>query len=211
MDHIRHSGLFNASDLSATLVGCGGIGAAAAIALAKMGLRRLNLYDEDTVEVENIATQFHPISGVGRLKVEVLRDTLKEFSDETSMITHPIRVVPGMLLHDFIVISAVDSIQARQDIFNTLDCRWYIDARMAAEEFHLFVVDMHDCQWYQNLLFAESDNQVPDLPCTSKATIYCGMLAAAEVAAAIKAIAIDEARGSYIVYNIRKQRLTVLK
>ena len=50
MNHTRHMGIFQVpSTFSVTLIGAGGIGATTALTLAKMGVRILQIFDDDTV------------------------------------------------------------------------------------------------------------------------------------------------------------------
>ena len=146
MDHSRHMELFDARNLSVTLIGCGGIGALTALVLAKMGVGYLNLYDDDTVDEVNLATQFHRLSNVGRNKGMALEETIQLFADDTMTEVNDYRVddhidkLPGE-----IIISAVDSIFARKDIWKAAynsPAHWYLDARMAAEQFRLNTIDL---------------------------------------------------------------------
>ncbi|MCL4561887.1 MAG: ThiF family adenylyltransferase [Chloroflexi bacterium] len=73
MNHLRHSALFDASDIGITLIGAGGIGALTGIVLAKMGVGSLILFDGDRVDEVNIATQFHHLDQIGLLKVDAAR------------------------------------------------------------------------------------------------------------------------------------------
>ena len=82
MDHLRHSGIFNASRFPITLIGAGGIGAITGIVLAKMGVPVLNVYDGDTVDPVNIATQFYRTSDIGSAKPFALKQIIEEFSDD---------------------------------------------------------------------------------------------------------------------------------
>lgn len=215
MDHLRHSDLFDVSDLSISLVGCGGIGAASALVLSKMGVDGLVLYDGDTVDEVNLPTQFHRLSDLGRSKADAVADLVAEFSDDTIVEAWPKRITGEDALHDRIVISAVDSIQARKDIWQAVKngrVRWYLDARMAAEEFHLFRVDMKgDISWYDAMLAGEDDAHVPDLACTAKATIYCAAIAAGQIGMAVKAIATGEEFPRILIHNIRRTVLTAIQ
>ena len=78
INQTRFSGLFHVPNIfPVILIGAGGIGAITAVTLAKMGVTDLVVYDDDVVSNENIATQLHRISDVGKLKVEGLHDTIE--------------------------------------------------------------------------------------------------------------------------------------
>ena len=66
------------ADLSVTIVGAGGIGAPAALCLAKMGVRKLKIYDHDTVEMPNLGTQMYSHKHLGKPKVAALKRYLKQ-------------------------------------------------------------------------------------------------------------------------------------
>jgi molybdopterin/thiamine biosynthesis adenylyltransferase len=194
MDHTRHSQIFDASRLAITLIGAGGIGAAAGLTLAKMGVGYLEVWDDDHVSTENLATQFHRLSDIGRPKVEAFAEMVGEFSDDTNINTVYGRVGPDDRIGGDIVISAVDSIQARKDIWQAVfdkgfpSFNWYIDGRMAAEEAQLLVVNANDTAWYQELIESIDDHQFPSLPCTAKATIYGANLTSALIGAVVHKI-----------------------
>jgi molybdopterin/thiamine biosynthesis adenylyltransferase len=193
VDRTRHSGLFNACGTFITLIGAGGIGAFAALALAKMGVDTIEVYDDDVVSDANIATQLHKISDVGTPKVEALREAVHEYADDVAVLPVPARVGEYTRLNgSSIVVSAVDSIAARKAIWEAVQrsgVRWYIDARMAAEELHLFVVDLAgDTLPYCTMLAVQDDASVPDLPCTEKATVFCGMVAGGMIASVVRKI-----------------------
>ena len=213
MRHDRHSELFDCAGVSVTLVGAGGIGAATALVLAKMGVPYLTICDGDTVDDVNLATQLHKLSAVGRPKVEAVKDMLLEFSDDTDVQIVNGRIESDGYLYGQFAISAVDSITARKDIWNAVKrgkVRWYMDARMSAEQFHLFTVDMSDYAWYENMLAGESEAGVPDVPCTMKATFFCASIAGGLIGSAVKNILVGEGQPKIQILDMRKHVLTVV-
>ncbi len=59
------------------LVGCGGIGGAAAEMLARMGIGKIRVVDKDHFEISNLNRQLMSnIAGIGRLKAEVTKEAL---------------------------------------------------------------------------------------------------------------------------------------
>jgi molybdopterin/thiamine biosynthesis adenylyltransferase len=179
-----------------------------------MGVGELNIWDADVVDPINLATQMHRLLDVEKYKVDAVKEMLAEFSDDTEVLTDCRRVTAEDRLYNYIVISAVDSIQARKDIWEAV-CRggvsYYLDARMAAEEFHLHVIDMNgDVSWYDTMLVAETDENVSEEPCTSKATIYCSFLSAAILGKTIRQIATNERPPRIFIQNLRNDALTVI-
>jgi molybdopterin/thiamine biosynthesis adenylyltransferase len=214
MDHTRHSALFSIKDVSVTLIGCGGIGASTALVLAKMGLGYLNLLDGDTVDDVNLATQFHRLSDVGRSKVDAVTDMIKAFSDDTDVLSAPYRVERDAILCGEFIISAVDSITARKDIWYAVkksSSHYYIDARMAAEEAVIHFIDLKsDYRWYENILDSQTEDNVAQDVCTAKATIYCSAIIAGMIGSAIKTVSIGEHQAKMTIFNIRRNTLTVI-
>ncbi|MCB2146540.1 MAG: ThiF family adenylyltransferase [Deltaproteobacteria bacterium] len=212
MDHTRHIGIFDASKLSISLVGCGGIGATAAITLAKMGVAHLALYDDDAVDEVNIATQLHRISDIGKNKALALEEVLSDYAD-TEVVAVPRRVSYDTPFHTDIVISAVDSIHARHNIWAAVKTSrpdWYLDARMASELFQLYTVNMQDQKFmdtYASQLLKLSDESVTDEPCTAKATMFTGFMAAGHIGRAIRMIATRKPVKFLSVHNILEDSL----
>ena len=206
MDHTRHEGIFNVAPLSVTIVGAGGIGAITAMALAKMGVGYLNIIDGDVVSDVNLATQFHALESLGLPKVDALQAEIMRYADGTDVIAEQGRVEPDGYLYGNIVIAAVDSIASRKAIWSAV-CRgksqWFIDARMAAEEYHQYAVDMREgWDWYGKIITREDDANVQDLPCTAKATFYTACMSAGHLGAAVRMIATGLRPPRYTVHNI---------
>lgn len=61
------------------IVGCGGIGSLAALAIAGAGVRNIRLIDKDSVEASNLNRQFlYTRNDIGKRKIDVLADRLQE-------------------------------------------------------------------------------------------------------------------------------------
>jgi molybdopterin/thiamine biosynthesis adenylyltransferase len=214
VDHTRHLDLFQADSLSISLIGCGGIGAITALVLAKMGVGYLTLYDADEVDAVNLATQFHLLSDVGRPKVYSLAETIALFSDDTTIEAYHEVVDRDTSLYGQIIISAVDSISARKEIWEAVknsNAQWYLDSRMAAEEFRLYAIDRRqEVSWYENLLAGEDDDTALQEMCTAKATMFCASAASAHIGAAVKGILVGEPPARILTHNIRREVLFTL-
>ena len=180
-----------------------------------MGVMAIEVFDADVVSEENLATQFYRLGDLGRKKVWALKDMVAEFSDETLMETYDWRVGASTRFNGNIIISAVDSISARKSIWEACinsPARWYLDARMGAEEFHLHVVNRRapaTVQWYEELLSGQTDENVAQEPCTRKATIYTASFAAALIGRVVKQISVGEAPKPHYVYNLKNDFLFV--
>jgi len=207
-------------DVSVTLIGAGGIGAITAVVLAKMGVPYLQVFDDDYVDKVNLSTQFHRLADLRSRKVEAVRYMVEEFCDDTCVDICWSRVdadFPPFKLADQIVISAVDSIDARKDIWSVLQnarWSWYLDARMSAEVFQMYcmrnALDIErDWQWYADLLDRQSEDDIADEPCTQKATIYTAAMAAGHIGRAVKGIVMGEEMPKMVTHNIKERSLIV--
>lgn len=75
---------------SVLLFGVGGVGSFAAEALARAGVGRIGLCDNDTVSVSNINRQLVALeSTVGKLKVDVMAQRIADINPETNVKTYP--------------------------------------------------------------------------------------------------------------------------
>jgi molybdopterin-synthase adenylyltransferase len=100
------------------IIGMGGLGCPAAVALAGSGTRRLTLVDGDVVEQSNLHRQ--PLYGpedVGRLKVEVARERLGRAFPGVEIETWAKQVGPadvdGLLSAHALAIDGTDSVGAK--------------------------------------------------------------------------------------------------
>lgn len=207
MDHTRHIDIYDVSNVTVTLIGAGGIGATTAIALAKMGVMSLTIYDMDRVGTENLATQLHKLSDVGRFKAEAMKKSIADYASDVWVEPRTERVTERTTYDTDFVICAVDNIQTRKDVWSSVQkssVKYFIDARMSAEELHLYAADLKDqgaVMRYTEMINKESDESIPDLPCTMKATIFCAFMAAGHVSNAVKKLAMGEGHPPALIQN----------
>ena len=188
-----------------------------ALVLAKMGVRLMTIWDDDTVSEANIPTQLHPVSDIGMPKVYSLAETLEHFSDEIIPIAFDSRIELGHTFQDpfNLFIAAVDSITARKDIWTAATnsrVDWFLDMRMAAEELQLFLVSMQDLgavERYHELLFRLQEGDVPELTCTAKSTFYTAAIASGHAGKILRDIVRREANSNRLVHYIPQNHLRV--
>jgi len=218
MDHTRHSEIYDLKNMGVSLIGAGGIGAITGISIAKMGIGWIVIYDDDKVDDVNIPVQFHKYSDIGRNKAYALEDTICKFTDMLNETVVPFasRVDENTDLYGDVIISAVDSIAARKNIWQAVKNfkdRYYLDARMSAQEFHLYCVDLKDekmVEHYDTIINSEDDESISDEPCTAKATTFTSLFAAGHIANALKRISrADENQPFHIIHLIRFDELYV--
>jgi molybdopterin/thiamine biosynthesis adenylyltransferase len=194
------------------LIGCGGIGSFAALALGKLGCAHLHLYDDDRVEEHNVPNQLFRLADVGRPKVEALAGILETFTGARAR-TY-LRRVEGERLQG-IVVSGVDSMAARNALWQkTVRHRagipLYLDGRLGAEMCRLYSIrpaDPDDVRCYERSLY--DDSQALPLSCTAGAIIYTGFAIASLVANQVKKVATGEVVPREILYDLRTLTLAV--
>jgi hypothetical protein len=219
-DHTRHIGLFAPIQERITLIGAGGIGALTGLMLSKMSDSEITIYDNDTVDDVNIATQFHKVADMAKSenKAIAICNTMEEFSDSCSPYPHSDKFPDVFGLHQSkFVISAVDSITARKSIWEYLveneGWDWYLDARMSAEVFQLYTVERAleaDVAQYSRLLAAQNEEDIEEIACTMKATIYTAAIAAGHIGKTIRKIITGINPPMWVEHDIIKERILVI-
>lgn len=177
-----------ALDKKINVIGVGAIGSFVVLSLAKMGFHNIEVWDADTVSVENMNSQFYRFSDIDKPKVKALKELVKDFTGVTIK-TNMENYEEGQL--DGIVIAAVDSMAVRKTIWfeqhqKSPRCNAVIDPRMGAESALLYVTDPMgvDLRGYDNSFY--SDDEAVQERCTAKATVYTATMLAGLVVKAVK-------------------------
>lgn len=163
-------------EASATVVGCGAIGSHVAEALAKIGLGKLVLYDDDVVEAHNMPNQGFWLQDLGRTKVQAIGARLTAGTG-IDVEMHAQRFCAETEISTPILVAAVDSMTARAMVFEAFlrsDALIMLDGRMGARYGRTFVVrkdDIATVAAYRLALHSDADGS--EEPCTAKATIFC--------------------------------------
>ena len=106
-------------DCRVAVFGIGGVGGYVAEALARSGVGKLDLYDNDTVSPSNINRQIYALhSTVGRLKTTVAHERLKDINPEINVKENNMFVLPSNIdeidfsVYDY-VIDAIDTVSGK--------------------------------------------------------------------------------------------------
>ncbi|MFQ5896011.1 MAG: ThiF family adenylyltransferase [Nitrospinota bacterium] len=84
---------------SVLVVGAGGLGSPAALALARAGVGCIGVADDDRVELSNLQRQLlHGTPDLGRPKVDSARERLLELNPALQVEVHPVHLVAGNIL-----------------------------------------------------------------------------------------------------------------
>ncbi len=190
-------------NISVVIVGLGALGRPTAALAASTGFGRIGLFDDDTIELPNLAAQGYKDKDLGRLKVEVVAEEVQELNPETDIYYQPVRlekndadlcildafnkglnVVPGQ--QKLVVVSCVDSIDTRSMLWKAVsslpETHLFIDGRMAGPVIQTYAVDLkadnHESakKSYSKSLFKSED--AFEAPCTARTLLYPCYIAA---------------------------------
>ena len=181
-----------AKGVSATIAGVGGIGSWTSLLLSRISKTvRITLYDDDSVEVVNLAGQMFSSNQVGLRKVYAAQEVIRYFSGSYCNAA-PYRIASTTSIYDNIVICGFDNMEARKILYRLWKARaksfpvaeqgefLFIDGRMNAEEFQIFSItgddDYNMKRYEEEFLF--SDAEVAPAVCSYKQTTYCASMIA---------------------------------
>ena len=176
-----------------TVIGAGGIGSFSALCLGKMGVDKIELYDEDGVSPENLPNQFFRKQDVKQFKVYALKNILNDFTD-TGVFAVNRHYIKQHLAETVVV--ATDSMPSRRLVWEQFlkqkQAVFLIEARMGAELGMVFTLRKDsktwkkDCAYYESRLYSEKT--VKPLPCTAKSIIYNVLTIAGAICRAYKGL-----------------------
>lgn len=194
-------------DQQISIVGAGAIGSFAALALVKMGFENIQVFDDDSVEVENMNCQFFRHKDIGKKKVVALRELIEDFTG-VEIDIFPERYqgeapLPG------IVISAVDSMAVRKMIWEAHKLKavatpLLIDPRMSAETALCYAMRpmiQKDITAYEKTLY--SDEKALFERCTAKSTMYTVLQLSGHVAKIVKDIACGQPYSRIMQWSLK--------
>lgn len=116
----KHREFFDPTQLNTEIhvIGCGAVGSTIAEQLARLGIKKLHLYDFDVVTEHNITNQMFYAAHVGLTKLKALDEILHAINPDIELILHPEGWEKEMPLSGYIFL-AVDNIDTRKEIINT--------------------------------------------------------------------------------------------
>lgn len=172
-----------------TLAGLGGIGSWTALLLGRVRPNRLYLYDDDSVELVNMAGQLYSSDDIGKSKVDATAVNLSKFATYNSIVAYRSRYTEESPATD-IMICGFDNMIARACFFkNWLNhvkekteeerrhCL-FIDGRLAAEELQVFCIVGNDTKNINRYAkeFIFKDEEANETLCSYKQTTYMANL-----------------------------------
>lgn len=183
------------------LVGAGGIGGWVGMQLAKMGVRKFTIWDDDLVARHNLSNTPYREQDRQKSKAHALARFMKAMNKEVQVKVVPKKYTGQKLGKPDVLISAVDSMAARKLLFDKAveqEVPLFIDGRIGGENLRVYSLQPTlgaDRKFYRDKSVWTKDENVPPLPCSIQQTIYIGNLVAARIT---KAVQLWETRREYV-------------
>lgn len=197
LDIIKHLEFFNPTtvDSDVHVIGVGAVGSYIALQLAKLGVKRVHLWDFDTVEEHNIPNQVYTQKDLGRKKTEAIRDHMLDNNPEMEIVLHEkyeAQPISGYVFME------VDSVELRLNILEINEfnksIKYVFDGRIGLATGQVFSIDWHNSAAIENYRklcsFKDSDADVAVSACGTTLSVAPSVLltAAEAVASFINAI-----------------------
>ena len=163
----RHAELFNPEAFTekVTVIGCGATGSWLVLALARLGIQNITVYDFDIVEEHNIPNQAFGLSQIGMNKAEAIQQLVKEQTGY-DIVAKPV-AFERQPLSDY-VYCMVDSMAVRKNIWQNAvqlkpRIKHYVEPRMGLELGRIYNVDpmnMLHVKAYPETLYGDENAEV---------------------------------------------------
>lgn len=169
-----------------SVLGVGGIGSYVAYLLARINVHQINIIDPDILEGANMSGQLHSFAYLQESKVSAMNKFLNEVCCYYQCFTSKTLVDEHTILQP-VTFCGFDNMIARKNAFKAWkeqhDCNseaLFIDGRLAAEEFQVYVIkggDEHTISQYEvDGLF--TDEEADETICSYKQTAFCANMIA---------------------------------
>lgn len=210
MDFTRQEGLIKNKDIrkkKVTVIGAGAVGSFCALALTKLGVENLFVYDDDGVSEHNLPNQFYRISDAEsqKFKTDALRDIVKDFCGAD--IDRSLNRYEGQPLTEVTVV-ATDNMASRKLVWEQFQmqslARVLIEARMGGELGIVYTIQFKNAdskEFYNEVLHEDSESE--EIPCTERSVIYNVLMISSLVCRAFKAYVNGEKYPREVVMDLR--------
>jgi len=173
--------------MSVEIVGAGATGSFVALALAKMGIGKITIWDHDTIALHNTSNQFYSKNQVGKNKARVLAKWLNCLSPDGATVQARGIKFRTRSKAD-IMILCVDSLRTRYQILaqhQGLDRPdLFIDCRIGALTAEVLVVKWYRLKYLMETLLPL--DKVVQEACTARSIIYAPIYVASEISAIVR-------------------------
>lgn len=167
-DYSRQINILNPEEFNTriNIIGVGATGSWMSLALAKMGLSKLNIYDFDTVGEHNLPNQMFGLRDIGRNKALSMRNIIKSLTGFT--IGAKDEKLEGDMPMRGIVFMLTDTMKSRKDIYykaikNNPNVDLLIETRMDLRGGRIYVIDpknLAHIKRYEETLYGDDEAEV---------------------------------------------------
>lgn len=110
------------------VVGLGGLGSNIAVALTRLGVSNLYLYDFDKVELSNLNRQYYFLDDIGQYKADALVKHLRQINPYAALHSQVVKVtqenIPALLGDCEIICEALDDAAGKAMLVSTVLSTW---------------------------------------------------------------------------------------
>lgn len=164
-----------------TIGGVGTIGSWTALLLSRLGDHEIVMYDNDVVDIENLAGQIYSKNQIGMTKVDAMRSMILDFTDLNAQKAIALKeLFNGKNFVSPFVFSCFDNMEARKLMFEAWKAKpnreLFIDGRMTMESYEVYAVSPGMEERYEETLFDSAT--IEDQICSLKSTSHTGALIA---------------------------------
>jgi len=202
---------------SVSVVGAGGIGSPTILGLARLGVPKIHVFDDDEVEAKNVTNQSYLSEDVGKDKAVAIAYQAADINPEADIIQYEKRVTEDDVLVGDIVISAVDSMSSRKTIFDVAKKspvpRYLIDGRLGGELIVLHIVNLSDkdhVEYYLSDDVMFEDKEMESNVCTARTIIDVSNAVSALIIRAVRRILTEQDVEKMITLNMNNLKMTVM-
>lgn len=164
------------------VVGLGGLGSNIAVALTRLGVSNLYLYDFDRVELSNLNRQYYFLDDVGEYKAAALVKHLRRINPYADLHAQTVRVtqenIPALLSHCDLICEALDDAASKAMLVSTVLSTWSDKKLIAASGIAGFgkAEEITSKKITKNLyLCGDGSSDFQDLPLCGARVALCAM------------------------------------
>lgn len=193
-------------ELCVHVFGCGSIGSFTTIALAKLGIHNIVLYDFDQVELHNVSNQFFREQDVGSSKTFAVERLARDFSPTVRTINKEGKIDNDTELQfndNDIIVLAFDNLQTRKIVYEKALASGkklsLIDGRMGGELLRVYVIkDLSKNDYYERSLTTEVEHVI----CSARSICYNGITISGIISSIVKKIIMKQKVPSEINFSL---------
>ena len=165
--------------------------------MARLGIKEVTLFDHDTIEAHNLASQHFSTSDHGALKTDALVRQMLEINPSMTIHAYPVEYAGEDIKADLVVI-AVDSMAIRQTILAGMIASGYdpyiIDGRSGGGQ-----VEVHSQPFsaWGATLYEGADTD----PCGARFICYASAIVAGFITNTVKRVILQQPIKARVIYH----------